>query len=142
MPTIADSRAVYGRLVQKGLTPAQACGVLGNMKQESCFQTDALGFDGTGSLGLCQWLGPRKAGLIAFAKRTNRAPTDWTAQVDWLFIELGTTETRAYHHLLLARTAKEAAVAFSTHFERPAAKYANNINRTLWAERFLRMYAS
>jgi hypothetical protein len=132
---------VYERLRQKGLTPAQACGVMGNMRQESCFDTAVLGFDGTGSVGLCQWLGPRKAGLIAFARRTGRLPTDWTAQVDWLFVELNTTEGHAFHHLLLAKTAREAAVTFSAHFERPAAKYAHNQNRIAWAERYQRVYA-
>jgi hypothetical protein len=137
----ADPKLVYQRLLTKGLTPAQACGVLGNMQQESNFQTQVLGFDGTGSVGLCQWLGPRKAGLAAFAKRTGRALTDWTAQVDWIFVEFNQGEHRAYHKLLLAKTPSEAAVEFSRHFERPAAKYANNQNRMAWAERFYRMYA-
>jgi hypothetical protein len=139
--TIADPRQIYDRLCAKGLTPAQACGVLGNMKQESAFQTHVLGFDGTGSVGLCQWLGPRKAGLASFAKRTGRKITDWAAQVDWIFIEFNQGEHRAYHELLLAKTPSEAAVEFSRHFERPAAKYANNQNRMAWAERFMRLYA-
>lgn len=138
----ADSKLIYQRLLQKGLTPAQSCGVLGNMQQESNFQTHTLGFDGTGSMGLCQWLGARKAGLIAFAKRTGREPTDWAAQVDWIFIEFNAGERRAYQELLLAKTPRTAAIAFSKHFERPAAKYAHNENRIAWAERFFRMYAS
>lgn len=137
----ADPKLVYQRLLQKGLTPQQACGVLGNMQQESNFQTHALGFDGTGSLGLCQWLGPRKAGLIAFAKRTGREATDWTAQVDWIFVEFNTTESRAFNKLLLTRTPTDAALAFSRYYERPHRDYAHNPNRVLWAERFFRMYA-
>lgn len=137
----ADPKAVYQRLRAKGLTHAQACGILGNMQQESSLDTAILGFDKTGSIGLCQWLGPRKAGLIAYAKRTNRQPTDWTAQVDWIFVEFNTTEARAFSKLLLARTPKEAAIAFSTYYERPAAKYANNVNRVGWAERYAALYA-
>lgn len=137
----ANPLLIYQRLLQKGLTPQQACGVLGNMQQESNFQTHALGFDGTGSLGLCQWLGPRKAGLIAFAQRTGRSETDWTAQVDWIFVEFNKGESKAYQKLLLSKTPAEAALAFSRYYERPHKDYAHNPNRVKWADHYFRMYA-
>ncbi len=50
---------------EKGYSPEIAAGIVGNLMQESHsnLNTQALGFDGTGSYGVAQWLGPRKEKL-------------------------------------------------------------------------------
>ncbi len=132
----ADPRAVYNRLVAAGLTHVQACGVLGNIQQESGFNTDVLGFDGTGSVGLCQWLGPRKRQLQEFARRRGEPYTDWEVQTDFIMRELRTTEKVAMAKLQATTSAASAALVFSRFYERPHQNYAHNDKRMAYAARF------
>lgn len=132
----ASPRLVYDRLIKGGLTHAQACGVLGNIEQESGFDTSVLGFDGTGSVGLCQWLGPRKKALQDFARIRALPYTDWEAQTDFILRELRTTEKLAMQKLANCTSAASAALMFSRFYERPAAKHAHNDKRMAAANRF------
>lgn len=65
-PKEQQGRALYAmhRLVQEGLTPAQASGVVGNLYQESRLIANAGGDDlGQESGGIAQWRGPRLRAL-------------------------------------------------------------------------------
>lgn len=134
----ADARAIYSRLRAGGMAHHHACGIIGNLMQESGLKTDVLGFDGTGSIGLAQWLGPRKRALIEYARRTKRVETDWTAQVDFILLELKSSEIAAARKLLATKTIEEAALAFSKYYERPHKNYAHNDKRVRYAETFSR----
>lgn len=137
---IANPRQIYDRIRAAGYSHAQACGILGNMEQESGFRVSVEGFDGTGSYGLCQWLGSRKAGLRAFAKERGKPMSDPLVQVDWMLKELNTTERLAAGKLRACSTHASAALAFSRYYERPHKDYAHNDKRMKyaahWAQEF------
>lgn len=132
----ASPRLIYDRLIKGGLTHAQACGILGNIEQECGFDTAILGFDGTGSSGLCHWLGPRQKALQDFARKRSLPYTDWEVQTDFILLELRTTEKLAMQKLSSCTSAASAALMFSRFYERPAAKYARNDKRMAAANRF------
>ena len=138
---IADPKEIYDRLIVKhNFSKIMACAILGNMQQESNFDTASKGFDGTGSTGLCQWLGPRLCGLIASAKSKKVDPSDWKHQVDFLVQELNTTEKNAFKKLKSAPTLATATISFSKYYERPAEQYANNAKRLQYATHFFREF--
>ena len=132
----SNPRFIYNRLRSRGLTHAQACGVLGNIQQESGFETDVLGFDHTGSYGLCQWLGPRKRALEAFSKRTESSMANPLTQIDFIFHEFDTTEKRAGLKLRECDTPGGAALCFSKYYERPHKDYAHNDQRCTYARQW------
>jgi len=134
----ASPRLVYERLRSHGWSPAQACGILGNIRQESNFETCALGFDGTGSYGLCQWLGGRKEALRRYAESHGFAVDDPVVQVDFIHYEMVTSEARAGARLQCCKTPGGAAVSFSRNFERPHKDFAHNDKRIRYANSFHR----
>ena len=138
----ANPRDIYVRLRKRGLSHAQACGVLGNIHQESSFRTQVVGYDGTGSYGLCQWLGPRKRALFAYAQARGMDPWDWRVQVDFIFEEFKTTEKRAGNSLSTCKTAGGAAVSFCQRFERPAKSAANLPRRVAMAQYYDRQFGN
>ncbi|MEV3964127.1 phage tail tip lysozyme [Nocardia sp. NPDC050193] len=119
---------MYEYLLEKGFTPAQAAGILGN------FQVEAPGFDtgaynpGEGAIGLAQWQGIRRANLEAFAAAQGKPVTDWKTQVDFMVHEMRGTpgiqgmgarsESAAYNSLMGAGSASHAAEVFDDAYER------------------------
>lgn len=133
----ADPKAIYDRLVSKHkLSHIIACAVLGNMQQESAFETTTQGFDGTGSTGLCQWLGVRLAALKKLAKASEKDWTHWETQTDFVIFEFHTTETIAWKKVARSKTLIEATCAFAKYYERPHKDYAHNEKRIKYAQRF------
>ena len=132
----ATVRLIYARLREDGWSHAQACGILGNIAQESGFRTTVLGFDQTGSYGLCQWLGPRKRALFQFARERGVDVADVLMQVEFLLHELRTTEQAAARHLRGCLTPAAAALSFSKSFERPHPDFAHNDRRIRYAEQY------
>lgn len=100
------------------LTPEQAAGLVGNLQQESGVNLDptALG-DGGQSLGIAQWLGPRREALVEFAGGDSTPA--FQTQLDFLVHEFQTTERAALDSLLAAQSPEEAAQAVSDDFLRP-----------------------
>jgi Phage tail lysozyme len=85
----------------KGLTPAQAAGIVGNLKQESSLNPNAPGG------GLDQGQGARaNSGTVK-------------QQLDKIWSELSTSELGTLRHLQKTHTPAEAARVFSAEFERP-----------------------
>jgi len=83
--TVASAREIYEYLISKGFTPESACGILGNIEQESYFYTSAT--NGT-HFGLCQWDPERFAGLSELATDRSKKWTDLQVQLDFLWSEL------------------------------------------------------
>ncbi|MGK8508995.1 phage tail tip lysozyme [Nocardia asiatica] len=125
---------IYRYLISKyGLTPAQAAGIVGNMKVESGFNTGAYN-PREGAIGLCQWLGGRRQNLERYAASRGKPVTDWKTQVDFMMHELRTNESAAYAHLRGAQTPAAAAAVFDQYYERSSGAargqriaYANSI---------------
>ena len=85
MSRYESAREIYEYLISKGFTPESACGILGNIEQESGFYTSAT--NGT-HFGLCQWGGERFAGLSELATDRSKKWTDLQVQLDFLWSEL------------------------------------------------------
>lgn len=112
-------RQIYGYLVGKGLSPAGASGVIGNLIHESGLQTHIMG-DGNTSGGIAQWHAGRLTNLKRFAQQRGKAWTDLGLQLDFLMHELNTSYKGVLRSLQRATTVGSAAKAFMDGFERPA----------------------
>ena len=111
----------YKFFISMGLTPIQAAGIVGNLKQESStFNTKDVG-DGGESIGIAQWSSIRRKD---FEKVFGKAFKDSTFQEQLQFIwwELNNTEKRALTKLKAATTAAEAAALFDKFYERSDGK--------------------
>ncbi|MFQ6226845.1 phage tail tip lysozyme [Nocardia sp. NPDC002869] len=108
---------MYKYLLEKGFTPAQAAGILGNLQVESGFDTGAYN-SGEGAIGLAQWLGGRRANLEAFAAAQGKPVTDWKTQIDFMVHELDHGESGAMSRLKGTTTAGDAAAVFDQYYER------------------------
>jgi hypothetical protein len=130
-----QAKQLYDFFVEKGFTPAQASGILGNIQAESSFRTDA--YNGNeNAIGLCQWQGDRRTKLEAFAQDQGKPVTDWRVQAEFIIHELNTTETKAMAALKAAETPEQAAVAFQSKYERSASignrrELASNIHNQI-----------
>ena len=121
MPT---EQEVYDGLRARGLSDAAARGIIANMIAESGLDPDIneispLVEGSRGGYGLIQWTGPRRRALEAEAARRGVPVNDLDFQLDYLMIELQTTERASYNSLLGATDAVDAAVIFSQENLRP-----------------------
>ncbi|NKY31761.1 hypothetical protein HGA13_01545 [Nocardia speluncae] len=108
---------IYQYLLEKGFTPAQAAGILGNLQVESGFDTGAYN-PGEGAIGLAQWLGGRRENLEAFAAKRGADVTDWRTQIDFMVHELEGSESGAMRRLKDTTSAGQAAAVFDEYYER------------------------
>lgn len=117
---MSNAPTVYRRLIELGYSPAQAAGIIGNLKQESGQRLDpnVVGDKGT-AFGIAQWRGPRYEALQRFARDAGKDWRDPVLQTDFIDYELKNSERRAGDLLRSAQTPEEAAKAFIA-FERPA----------------------
>ncbi|HEY9732851.1 MAG TPA: phage tail tip lysozyme [Drouetiella sp.] len=113
-------RRLYDYFIEHGFSKAQAAGILGNMKTESNFRTNAYN-PREKAIGLCQWEDSRRTALERFATQQGKPVSDWHVQADFIMHELGTTEKRAYAALKTAQTPEQAAKIFQSKYERSAA---------------------
>ena len=118
---------IWNRLIAEGYTREQTAGILGNIKQEHNFKTD----DVPGGLGIAQWMGGRRAALMA---RGNYL--DINVQMDHLIHELNTTESAA-KAAIVASGLEGATVAFQNKFERCNPVYCMQNQRIQYAYEIL-----
>ena len=114
-----NKNIVQSFLQSKGLNNKAIAGVMGNIQQESNFETTATN-SGSGAYGLFQWLGSRKTNLLNYAESTGRGASDIQTQLDFFWNELETTESKTKKVLLNSNysSASEYAEAFEKSFER------------------------
>ena len=120
----------------KGYEPHQAAGIAGNLVQESSLNPTAKN-PTSGAFGFAQWLGPRKKAFMDFAMKAKRDIKDPLAQLEFIDLELNTTERKAKDRLLASRDATEAAINFSDHYERAGANEKKNATRANYANKIL-----
>lgn len=97
----------------KGLTKAQAAGIVGNLKQESNVNpTDSGG-------GIAQWGGSRYTALQSYAASTGQSATSLSAQLGFLWSELSSSYPGTLAALKKTTTPAAAAVIISNQYERP-----------------------
>ena len=109
----------------KGLSDAQARGIVGNLMQESRGNYTAIN-KSSKAFGLAQWLGPRKERLI---QKYGPNPTV-QQQLEFIWEELNTTENKAFQKLLNTNTISDATKVFAKHFER-AGNNEMNMNKRI-----------
>lgn len=109
----------------KGLSDAQARGIVGNLMQESRGNHTAIN-KSSNAFGLAQWLGPRKERLI---QKYGPNPTV-QQQLEFIWEELNTTENKAFQKLLNTNTISDATKVFAKHFER-AGNNEMNMNKRI-----------
>jgi len=138
-----NRQKAFTYLREKGYKDHEIAGILGNFVIESGRQNlkvDAYNPDDLGkpSFGLAQWRADRFDRL-----KEMQGDNMYTleGQLDYLDWELKNTEKRAYSKLKETKTAEEAALAFSKHFERPRESTAKNDKRQEYASSFYSAYA-
>jgi hypothetical protein len=116
---VSNLAAVLSFLQGKGLTPAQAAGVAGNLQVESGVNIDPAASNAReGAVGIAQWEGGRRAALDAFAARTGGSETDLGTQLNYLWSEFQGPESSAYRKLLATNDPASAAAVVDQFYER------------------------
>lgn len=82
---------------------------MGNLQQEHGFKTD----DVPGGLGIAQWLGGRRANLLA-----RKNPFSIHTQLQFMLDEMNGPESAAGKAVRSAQTVKQATIAFQNIYER------------------------
>ena len=77
---------IYKTFTGLGLTPEAACGIIGNIYQESGFKPTAEN-PKSGAWGLCQWLYDRLDNLKKYAKEKGKPASDVAIQCEWAWEE-------------------------------------------------------
>lgn len=117
----ARASIVVGRLMRDlSLTREQACGVVGNLGQESGLRAiqELRPVSGRGGFGWSQWTGLRRSAFEGWAKNNGMSVTDDEANYGFLIEELRTTEAAALAALRQAMTIEEATQIFEEKYER------------------------
>lgn len=99
----------WNYFISQGFSRVQTAGILGNLQQEHGFKTS----DVPGGLGIAQWLGNRRANLIAKGNYL-----DLNVQLAFIVEELNGVEGRAMRMLQAATTVEAATIAFQNGYER------------------------
>lgn len=126
-------RQVYQYLTeQMGLPSSSACGILANIEQESAFNPNIVGDNGT-SYGLCQWHAGRYTALRAFCQAKGQDYQTVAGQLSYLRYELENTYSSLLAELKVqkndAEGAYRAAYLWCTEFERPVNMEQNGMLR-------------
>lgn len=117
----------YKFYVNKGYTPEQASGIVGNLRRESNFNTSIVGTaDDKGSQGVAQWHSGR---LDKLKSMYGDKWTDLDSQLEFIDWELNNTEKSAGKALKNAKTVWEAGQVFSDVYERPKVKFQQDRKR-------------
>ena len=77
---------LYATFIKLGCTPEAACGIIGNIEQESSLRPTIVNYKG--ATGLCQWLDTRLTGLKNYASSKGTNWTDVATQAEWVIEEL------------------------------------------------------
>lgn len=119
-----SEQEIYQGLRQRGLSDAAARGIIANMIAESGLdpginEINPVVRGSRGGYGLIQWTGPRRRALEAEASRRGVAVNSLDFQLDYLVLELQTTERNSYNALQNVSDPVEAARIFSEKNLRP-----------------------
>ncbi|MUZ80787.1 hypothetical protein GOZ78_03470 [Agrobacterium vitis] len=120
-PKAANAEAAKARdylVAQHGFSPAQAAAFVGHGMQESAFNTQASGDNGS-AFGIMQWRGDRQTALRQFAAKSGRNVIDLPTQLDFAVSELKSTEKSAGDKFFASGNVQDAVSALMS-YERPA----------------------
>lgn len=114
--TTSNAQTILGFLRSKGLSDAQAAGVLGNWQVESGFNPTSTN-TAEGAIGVAQWENGRRTALQQYAQRTGGSATDLTTQLGYFWTELTSRYTGAYRDLKAAQDPTTAAHVIQSEYE-------------------------
>lgn len=122
---MASEEQLVAGLVQRGMPLHIAQGFVTNFKDESGLnpginEIAPIVPGSRGGYGLYQLTGPRRRQYEAWAADQGFDLADPNAQLDFLMLELNTTEKAAWEKIQAAATPGEAAAAVVNSFLRPA----------------------
>jgi len=113
-----NSEKAMNYFQDKGLTKAQAAGIVGNFDREAPGVDPSMHQERGGpGYGIAQWEGSRKKGEREFAKEQGKPADDLKTQLDYAWKELNTTHRGALAAVERSRTPGQAARAFERGFE-------------------------
>lgn len=150
-------KSMYKFYRANGFTPAAATGLMANVYQESKFNPAAIQNNGKGpAAGLFQWenyntKSKRWAEMNKYAQSKGKEWTDTKSQMEYALREMNNetwmwnkpanssyTHVSSFDEFKRMTDPKEAAVAFSNHFERPGKPH--NETRMAAAQKYYDMY--
>lgn len=137
---------IYNSLIKRGYNNIQAAAVVGNLQQENgSFGTTRLNEQGSGAIGLAQWLGPRRELL----KKNYKDWYNIDSQIDFLDKELKdnlggawANNTHMKNKFFQTNSLEEATKLIRVGFERPGNHEANDTARLNFAKSVLGNYGS
>ncbi|HMG22231.1 MAG TPA: phage tail tip lysozyme [Kofleriaceae bacterium] len=121
-PARSHAEVAYDFFRRKGLTKAQAAGVVGNLMQESSVRPGAMQEGGPGR-GIAQWsVGGRwdtspGDNLAWYSKKHRKSPWSLTMQLNFIWYELTAFPGYGLKQLRAARSVAAATRAFEEHYE-------------------------
>ena len=86
-----NADTVYNFFKSKGLNDNQTFAIMGNIQQESSFNSKATN-KSSGAFGIFQWLGNRKTNLQNYALEKGTTSSNLNTQLDFAWYELTTSE--------------------------------------------------
>lgn len=116
-----NEAAAFAYFVEKGLTPEQSAGVIGNLDQESGMDPTIHQIGGGPGRGLAQWSAGGRwdtyAGdnVVEFAAGAD--PYDFQVQLDFIWFELSTMSYYGLAELQAASTVEDAVIVFQNEYE-------------------------
>ena len=116
---------IWSYLLSLGYSKAAIAGIMGNIAQESNFNSSSE--NSIGAYGLCQWLGGRRKALEAFAKSKGTSPSDIKTQMEFMHKEL--MAMKGGKEFMKMGDVTQAALWFRKKFERPGEAEANDKRR-------------
>lgn len=115
-----NAEKIWNFFKSKGWSDEQVAGVMGSLWGESNhFQPNDLESNGIG-YGIAQWSFDRRTKLENYAKEKGKPVSDLGVQLDYLWTELEGQEHAAKDAVSSAKSVKEATIAWTNVFERPA----------------------
>jgi len=123
MALSTNEHTAFTYFVNKGLTPIQAAGIVGNLMQESSVVPTSVEYGGGPGRGIAQWsVGgrwdtSRGDNMTSFASQNGVSRTSLTAQLDFIWFELNNVPAYGLARLEGATTVSAAVAAFQNDFE-------------------------
>lgn len=123
LQTFPNQEPAFYFFVEKGLTPAQSAGIVGNLSAESGVDPAIQQIGGGPGRGLAQWqVGGRwdtspNDNVLDYAEQRGASPISLQLQLDFIWYELTTFPSYGLEELQATTTARAAAISFMTDFE-------------------------
>lgn len=140
-PSASSQQAtVWNYFKNKGLNDKAIAGLMGNIQQESTFNTNAGKNAPKNAYGLVQWRDGRREGLNSYAKSMGKSANDLQVQLDYIWKELNDKEKSALASLQRSDlSSSQHASEFERLFERSGGSQVGK--RQNYANQYYSQYA-